>query len=281
MPRGVYDRKNAKARNMTSLSTPVIFETDEEIRTKLDERFECLTDMTSAACLGEVRSLIVSGPAGLGKSFTVEKVLEAYDPEEVRTTQVKGFVRATGLMRLLYQHRHSGSVIVFDDADAILYDEVGLNLIKAATDSSDKRMISWMTEAKFEDEDGDVIPRRFEFNGTVIFITNLDFDKMIDKGHKLAPHLEALISRAFYMDLAMKTKRDYFIRIQQVVDAGLLNNLGLSKTEQTDVMDFVDDHFDRLRETSLRMVLKIAALKKSNPSRFEKMARITCLRNAS
>jgi hypothetical protein len=276
LPRGVYDR--SKARNVRNLDAfaPVITETDEQIAAKLDERFSVLHDLTVAAVGGEVKALVVSGPAGLGKSYTVEQVLKDFDPYEENSTQIKGYVRATGLMKALYKYRNPGQIVVFDDADAIFFDDVSLNILKAATDSSDRRMISWMTEAKFEDDDGDIIPRRFEFNGTILFITNLDFDVMIDKGHKLAPHLQALISRAHYIDLAMKTKRDYFVRIKQVVKAGMLEKAGYNKAEEADVMAFIESNFDKLRETSLRMVLKIAALRKSNASRFESLARITC-----
>lgn len=267
--------------NVVAFKTPAVIETDEQIDAKLTERFNVLEDLAKGAVKGDVKALIVSGPAGLGKSYTIEKVLEAYDPDGVRSTQIKGYARATGLMRQLYKHRQSGDVIVFDDADTIFYDDTSLNLLKAATDSSSKRMISWMSEAKFEDDDGDVIPSRFEFKGTVVFITNIDFDAQIERGHKLAPHLAALVSRAHYIDLAMKTKRDYYVRIKQVVKQGMLSNEGFTPVEIADIMQFVEKNFNTLRETSLRSVIKIAALRRSNPARFESLARITCCKNSA
>lgn len=284
IPRGIYDRSKSKSkpRNVVAFKAPpAVVETDEQIEAKLTERFQVLEDLTKGAVRANIKALIVSGPAGLGKSYTVEQVLEDYDPDGERSTQIKGYARATGLMKQLYKHRLAGDVVVFDDADAIFYDDVSLNILKAATDSSDKRMISWMSEAKFEDDDGDIIPRRFEFKGTIIFITNIDFDAMIDRGHKLAPHLSALISRAHYIDLAMKTKRDYYIRIKQVVKQGMLAKAGFTKEEEDDVISFVEKNFNSLRETSLRSVIKIAALRRSNPTRFESLARITCCKNAA
>jgi hypothetical protein len=281
LPRGIYDRTKGKARNVVAFKTPAVVETDAQIEAKLTERFQVLEDLTKGAVKGDVKALIVSGPAGLGKSYTVEQVLESYDPDSSCSTQIKGYARATGLMKQLYKYRNAGDVVVFDDADAIFYDDVSLNILKAATDSSQKRMISWMSEAKFEDDDGDIIPRRFEFKGTIVFITNIDFDAMIEKGHKLAPHLSALISRAHYIDLAMKTKRDYYIRIKQVVKQGMLSKAGFTMDEENDVVAFVEKNFANLRETSLRSVIKIAALRRSNPSRFESLARITCCKNAA
>lgn len=263
-----------------AFQTPVSLETDAQIDAKLTERFQVLEDLAKGAVKGDVKALIVAGPAGLGKSYTVEQVLEAYDPDGCKSTQIKGYARATGLMKQLYKYRNKGDIVVFDDADTIFYDDTSLNILKAATDSSSKRMISWMSEAKFEDDEGDIIPRRFEFKGTIIFITNLDFDMMIERGHKLAPHLAALVSRAHYIDLAMKTKRDYYVRIKQVVSQGMLKKAGYTKVQEQDIMEFVEKNFNILRETSLRSVLKIAALRRSNPNRFEALARITCCRNA-
>ena len=282
MPRGVpKSGQRAARKSLKSMPTAAVFafETDEQIDAKLKERFEILEELAESSTRGDVRSLIVSGPAGLGKSFTVEKILQEYDPTGFQSTFVKGYVRATGLFKMLYQHRDAGSVLVFDDADSIFFDDVSLNLMKAACDSSKRRTISWMSEAKLEDADGDNIPRTFQFEGTIIFITNYDFDAMIDRGHKLAPHLTAMMSRSHYIDLAMKSKRDYYIRIRQVVEAGLLDDTGLTAVEQREILSFVDKNFNSLRETSLRMVLKIAALRKTSASKFESMARVTCMVN--
>ena len=195
---------------------------------------------------------------------------------EVNHTIIKGYVKATGLFKTLYQFREEGQVIVFDDADAIFYDDVALNLLKASCDTTDRRRVSWRSEAKFVDEDtAEIIPSSFDFNGTIIFITNLDMDGMVDRGHKLAPHLEALISRAHYIDLSLKTRRDYLIRIRQVIEEGMLNSLTIE--QKVDVLTFIEVHADSLRELSLRMAIKIANLRRANPD-WERLARVTCLR---
>ena len=255
------------------------FETDAQIEAKLADRFQVLSDLAVAATIGEARGLIISGPAGLGKSYTVEKVLEDYDPSGSVYVIVKGYVRPTAIIRLLHQYRHPGNVVVFDDADSVFFDDVSLNLLKAACDTTEKRIVSYMTENPMEDEDGGIIPKSFQFDGTVIFITNMDFDKEIDRGSKLAPHFTALISRSHYMDLAMKTKRDYLVRIRQVIRDGLLTKNGCSKQEEADVVAFIEDNVDSLRELSLRMAIKLACLRKSNPDRWERTARVTCCRN--
>ena len=247
---------------------------DKTIETRLAERFEILEELTQACIDGEARSLIVSGPAGLGKSYTVEQKLTAWDPEQLNHTIVKGYVRATGIFKLLYQYRFPNQVIVFDDADSIFFDEASLNLLKTVCDSTERRKVSWMSQAVFIDEEtSEIIPHQFEFDGTIIFISNYDFDAMIDRGHKLAPHLQALVSRSHYIDLTMKTRRDYLVRIKQVVKQGLLDHLTLD--EKVDVVTFIEYHQNVLREMSLRIAIKIGHLRKSSEN-WEKIARVTC-----
>jgi len=252
-------------------------ETDAQIEARMAERFEILDVLAEACTVGNARALVVSGPAGLGKSHTIEKRLEEWDPNQINHTIVKGYVRATGLVKLLYAYREAGQVIVFDDADSIFFDDVSLNLLKAVCDTTERRRVSWLSEGSLIDEETAVrIPRTFDFDGTIIFITNLDFDALIDRGHKLAPHLTALVSRAHYIDLAMKTRRDYLIRIRQVIKQGLLSDL--NGVQQHEVIQFIESNHDKLRELSLRVAIKIGALRKSNKD-WERIAKITCCKN--
>lgn len=257
--------------------TPSRPETDEEINQRIMDRFDVLGLLAEACTLGTSRSLIVSGPAGLGKSYTVEEKLSEWDPSGYNHLIVKGYVRATGLLKLLYNYRKDNQVLVFDDADTIFFDDTSLNILKAVCDTTEQRRVSWLSEGTLiDDETGEEIPKTFDFNGTIIFITNLDFDAMIDKRHKLTPHLQALVSRSHYIDLALKTRRDYLIRIKQVVKAGMLSRILNNTNQETEVMDFIEEHQASLRELSLRMAIKIANLRKSSDKDWQRIARVTC-----
>lgn len=282
MPRGIPKNGMRKARKTVAKQMAAIrvsyasdpTETLEEIEKRIAERFEILDILTESCTSGLSRALIVSGPAGLGKSYTVEQRLADWDPNRINHTIVKGYVKATGLVKLLYQYREAGQVIVFDDADSIFFDDVSLNLLKAVCDTTETRTVSWLSEGSLIDEETAVrLPKTFEFEGTIIFISNYDFDAMIDRGHKLAPHLQALVSRAHYIDLSMKTRRDYMVRIRQVIKQGLLSNLAAN--EQKDVINFIEKNSENIRELSLRMAIKIGALRKANKN-WERIAKITC-----
>ena len=259
-----------------SYAAPVSNETDAEIESRLGERFEVMDILTEACLVGNARALIISGAPGVGKSYGVEKLLKDWDPNQINHTVVKGFVRSTGIYKLLYQYRNAGQVIVFDDADSVFTDDVSLNLLKAVADTTERRVVSWLSEGVLVDEETAVrIPRSFEFNGSIVFLTNLDFETLVKRGHKLAPHLEAMMSRSFYLDLSMKTRRDYLVRIKAVVEAGMLSDL--SPKHRNDVMSFINKNYEKMRELSLRSALKLGALRKSG-DKWEKIATITMLK---
>lgn len=259
------------ARHGAALDAPQ--ETEAQIRVKLEERFAAMELITESAVAGDVRALVVSGPPGLGKSFGISKILERENPYH---TIVRGYVRPTGLYKILYEYRQPGSVVVFDDADSIFSDEASLNLLKTACDTTKKRVLSWLSETKMEDEGGDRLPTSFEFEGSIVFITNYDFDAMIERGSKLAPHFAALTSRSMYLDMAMKTKKDYMVRIKQVIESGMLRGEGFSSSDEAQVVSFIEKNQDKMRELSLRMVIKVAALLKSHPAKWQSLARVVC-----
>lgn len=285
MPRGVPAagfRVTKNGVNTIPLNVvPVKQESEEEIAKRIEERFSIVETFTRSSVAGDVRSLIISGPAGLGKSYTVEKILEEFDPIGNNHTIVKGYVKTTGLYRLLYQHRFSDQVIVFDDADTIFFDDTSLNMLKAVCDTNDVRRVSYLADYTMIDSDtSEVLPRSFEFKGTIIFITNLDFDALIEKNHKLTPHLQAMVSRSHYIDCGLKTRKDYIVRIKQVMKHGLLSNRGLSLSEQFDVIKFIEDNQDNIRELSLRMALKVGSVRKMEATdKWKSIAKITCCKN--
>jgi GTP1/Obg family GTP-binding protein len=51
-------------------------ETEDQIMTRIRERFDILNEMTKACVNGDIRAMIVSGPPGVGKSFGVEQEIE-------------------------------------------------------------------------------------------------------------------------------------------------------------------------------------------------------------
>ena len=256
-------------------------ETEAEALDRIKRRFDILDEMTDAVANGIVRGLIVSGPPGVGKSFGVERILDEYEAmhklaggKHTRTEVVKGSMTPIGLYQTLYMNSDAGNILVFDDCDSILFDEVCLNMLKAVLDSGKKRTISWKSESAALRREG--IPDRFEFKGGCIFITNVNFENVRSK--KIQDHLAALMSRCHYIDLEMDKPEDRFLRINQIVRDGMLNEYNFGEEGNRQVVDFMIEKSARLREISLRMVLKISDLKQMSPDNWQELAESTCMK---
>ncbi len=258
-------------------------ETDAEIIERLRERFEILDDMTRAVKKGAVRAMIVSGAPGVGKSFGVEKVLSkhalladvANDEKLKKYEIVKGAMSAIGLYSKLYEYSGEKNILVFDDCDSVLLDDLSLNILKAALDTSKKRTIHWNTDSRLLRSEG--VPNSFEFKGGAIFITNINFQNI--KSKKLQDHLMALESRCHYIDLTIHSEREKMLRIRQIVADGMLEEYDFTAEEQAELIEFIDEHKRRLRELSLRTVLKTADLMRSFPNdKWKRVAQISLMK---
>ena len=262
----------------------VLTETDAQIVERLRERFHILDDMTRACKAGKVRAMIVSGPPGVGKSFGVEAVLSKHDvfanvANDMKLKKyevVKGAMSALGLYAKLFAFKDEKSILVFDDCDSVLLDDLSLNILKAALDTSNQRFICWNTDSRLLRQEG--IPDRFEFKGGAIFITNIKFSNVRSK--KLKDHLEALESRCHYLDLTIDSEREKMLRIKQIVGDGMLEKYKFTAEEQKDIIDFIDSNKKILRELSLRTVLKAADLKATFADRWKSVAKMTLMKSA-
>jgi hypothetical protein len=283
-------------------ATPEVEETDDQIRARLAERFEIMERMATAAARGAIKGLVVYGAPGTGKSFGIEHALErdsiqdklAHDPEDpdmarrtgaggsfkARFKFIKGFVTPAALYKQLYEYSDPREVLVFDDCDVILKDDVCLGLLKTCLDTSGKRELHWLNNSNR----GDDAPDSFQFKGSVIFITNIDFQRTIARGGSLAPHLDAILDRCLYLDLTIKSKRDKLIRIEHVArDLGMLDKKGLSAEQVDEVMDYLKTNADHFPRLSLRKLDQLADIRIADvtpdASIWRREAEVMLLRN--
>lgn len=256
-------------------------ETDEQVMTRIESRFDILDQMTKAAIAGDIRAMIVTGPPGVGKSYGVEYQLEKaglFDQlsgQQVKYEVLKGAMTPIGLYCTLYKHSDPKNVLVFDDCDTVLLDDLSLNLLKAALDSGKKRRICWNADSHMLRKED--VPDSFDFKGSAIFITNLKFENI--KSKRLQDHLAALQSRCHFLDLTLDTMRDKILRIRQIFRKGeLFDNYNFTPEQGEEILQFMDENKNKLREMSLRMALKLADLTKVSPN-WQALAQSTCLKH--
>jgi hypothetical protein len=255
-----YVERRVKAM-VGDVETAVAVATEKQNRYDINTRFGFVEKLVNMVATGVQPSAVITGEGGLGKTYTVTKTLEANGYKDISDladfqvgsiintrkcfTTVKGYSTAKGLYRTLFENNKS--IIVFDDCDAVLKDPVALNLLKGALDSYGKRIISWNADMKDED-----LPRSFEFTGRVIFISNMDQEK-ID---------QAIRSRSMMIDLSMsldqKIDRMEFIaksdEFLPEYDAKI----------KSDSLSLIREIKDDCKEISLRTLIAVCKIRASN-----------------
>ena len=253
-------------------STTVEAAAPTESRFTINERFGFVSDMVTMLCNGAQASVVVTGPGGLGKSYTVTKTLEANGFTDISVLDdsfevgakiaknkfivIKGYSTPKGLYRLLYENKDG--VIVFDDCDSVLKDPVSLNLLKGALDSYSRRIISWRADIKDED-----LPTTFEFKGRVVFISNLG-SSQID---------QAIITRSMAVDLSMTTKQKVE-RMAHIMNSGEF----MPEAEmhhKRDALALIDHLKDKVKELSLRTLIQVTKIRANAGKNWQNLAEYT------
>lgn len=204
----------------------------------INQRFGFLEKFTNMVLDGETVSAIVTGEGGLGKSHTIMGALEKRGWQEgTQYVVVKGYATPKALYGTLWEHRDK--TIIFDDCDSVLKDAVSLNLLKGALDSYDKRIISWLQKGFIDDK----LPNSFEFQGNIIFISNMSSDKLD----------QAVKSRSMTIDLSM-TLNDKIERMNYILPSVMPSYpMDMKQT----ALDFMAQHADIAKEFNMRTLQKI------------------------
>lgn len=231
----------------------------EELDRDIRQRFQVLDLFAEAVAFSHIRGLIVSGAAGIGKTHKFEtRLKEAEETGQIQMlTHLKGKSTPLYLYQTLFLNSERGCVVLLDDIDAIFAQEDSLNILKSALDSGEERWITYGSASKYLEENG--LPQRFKFEGTIVFITNLDFYGMMKRGTNLSPHFAALMSRSHYLTLNVYSNVEIMVRVQQVVlETPLCDSLGLTTDTKNEMLAYLWENIEDLREISIRTVLKLA-----------------------
>jgi hypothetical protein len=239
----------------------IVVATEKQNRYGINERFSFVEKLVNMVANNIQPSAIITGEGGLGKTYTVTKTLESNGYKDISDladfdvgavintrkcfTMVKGFSTAKGLYRTLFENNRS--IIVFDDCDAVLKDPVALNLLKGALDSYGKRIISWNADMRDDD-----LPRSFNFEGRVIFISNMDQDR-ID---------QAIRSRSMMIDLSMSAEQK-IDRMEYIANSDEFMPEFDAKHKQ-DALALIRELANEAKEISLRTLISVTKIRSAN-----------------
>ena len=216
------------------------------LKVSVEDRFRFIQNLTDMVIKKDSPSILVTGMPGIGKTHLVtERFNHAGLTEGLDYLLIKGHSSPMGLFSLLHDNREA--TIVFDDTDAVFKDDISLNILKAALDSYDRRLVSWYSK-KVRDAGMDTT---FEFRGSIIFISNLDESK-IDP---------AIKSRTFVSNLNLT-------RVE-VIDH--MRNLApkiapeVSMEIKLEVLSFLLEKADNFKEFNLRTFIKALKIRNGAP----------------
>lgn len=254
--------------------------------------YKHLEAYTKTVADGATTALLVTGKGGTGKSYTIDKVLDKMVPGE--WFKMKG--RASARAMYMYLYNHYDKIVVFDDCDSIFQDANGINVLKGALDTSDHRKIGWLTSdaintegmsheeiemelaAAMKHPGQNLIPSEFDFEGQVIFISNLTLEQLRKKD-------SALLTRCQVIDVTLDAK-GIISRMETVLPslkyykARTVDGNKVELTNEADkkeVMAYLKTDeaqrklAERGEELSIRTLIKACKLKSSLPDMWKEL----------
>lgn len=242
-------------------------EKKKDIRDRINKRFRVYDRLINSTIQG-ARGVIASGAAGCGKTHTMETKIAEWNVPPNDFKIHSGELSPVELYKSLYRLRGRNQIFGADDCDSIFHNETTLNLLKAAGDlKRSKRIISWGKNSwalLASKNDGEEIPREFEYYGSCMFGTNLDLQAMINANGRLSRHYAALLDRFQYLDLGVHTKREIYVRIFDVMSTTNFLEMNELVPYGQEILNFIEENLARIQRPSIRIALKLGQLMKDD-----------------
>jgi hypothetical protein len=261
MPRGVPKAGFRKTKAAIARKTDALMvnETIEPPKSQFSvvERFDFIGKFVDLLSAGHINSFILTGSGGIGKTTTVLNTLKSLGLVEDTPDKplgdfivIRGFSTPKALYETLYTYKNK--IIIFDDADQVFKDPLGANLLKAALDDKEERVINWNSSR----EDAEGIPTRFTYHGKIIFISNLSSSQFP----------QALISRAQKVDLTLNTEEKVDIITE------VFKNIEKDEKVKNDVLDFVVEFANKAKDLNIRSAVSLLVLRENFGKDWKRIA---------
>lgn len=194
--------------------------------------------------------LIISGGAGVGKSYNFKGVAELcqkrqFDPAkdlpgegDYDYVEVSEVGSANQLVELL--RKHNGKLLLFDDADTKLFASDCINIMKKATNPSGVRYVGKETSGGGDDAS------TFEFTGQIAVLTNKSQLSFLATEDKKAVYTRALKRDIYFTKREQVEYMKPLLQVFEFDDLPRLENAAEDIQEREDVFELMLNHFDRI-----------------------------------
>lgn len=245
---------------MTNLKNPIV--------KRVINKFQSIQNIAEVFVTGQSaqRGLLISGDAGTGKSHYIKQAfINTGTTKKVDYVKSVSFT-APALYAKLWENRHKGDVVVFDDCSLesltgesfrkwVSWIKGGLEL------SKDKKMIGYeaASQNKLFEELG--VESEFSFEGSIIWITNTRFDKL---AKKFGDHWDAVKGRFIGVEIFLTKEEKYMYTNYLIEEVDMLGKKceakegGYSDKIIMKTMDYLEDSYEDLKEITPRVAIKVA-----------------------
>lgn len=210
-----------------------------------------------------INGLIISGDAGTGKTYTVKRALRDTG-HQANVEYIKGGkITAASLYVKLYLNRARHRIVVLDDCDIIHHGEKRqiIPMLLGAAELGHNREVSWETARKnplMEEYD---VPHTFQFEGSIIWITN---DRKDDIGRAIKQWKNAIFSRFNFAECNFTDEQKYMYTEHLVRNMDMLGTNcedfvgGYPVDIIAEAAEYMGRNYRKLVEVTPRIAIKIA-----------------------
>ena len=210
-----------------------------------------------------INGMIVSGDAGTGKTYTIKKALRDTNHQNNVEYIKGGKITAASLYVKLYLNRAKHRIIVLDDCDIIHHAEKRqiIPMLLGAAELGHNREVSWETARKNPLMEEFNVPHQFQFEGTIIWITN---DRKEDIGRAVKQWKAAIFSRFNFAECNFTDEQKFMYTIHLVQNADMLGKNceefagGYPEETIREAAEYMSSNYRSLVEVTPRIAIKIA-----------------------
>jgi tRNA A37 threonylcarbamoyladenosine biosynthesis protein TsaE len=224
------------------------------------------------------KGIIISGDAGTGKSHYVKQAfVDTNTTDAVDYNKSKTYTAAAFYVRL-FLNKEPGDVVVFDDCSLEHitgkdFKDIVSMLLGATEMTKGERIIGWERATKNELMKEHNVPSEFDFQGSIIWITNSSFEQL---AKKFGAHWEAFQSRFIQVPIRFNEQEKLLYTLYLLEEVGMLTGKkcetkegGYSKEIVSETISYIRNNYKYMNNVTARVAAQLADTMEQFPDDWE------------